>query len=133
MVWNAYQLQLIEVNSMMARNRLLEHLNIDHFSEDPVYSRSTDGAGLLDPPLATPRREDSDWYSSRAMTAPQRREQDHFFCISREGLEDRERNPREDTRRLGAAECGLCLDEFLDCGSKIPRNLLCGHTFCTGI
>lgn len=62
------------------------------------------------------------------MAAPQRGGQD---SISREAQEDKGRR-REDTLRLGAAECGLCLDEFLDSGNKVPRNLLCGHTFCTG-
>lgn len=36
----------------------------------------------------------------------------------------------EQTR--GLAECGLCLDEFQDTGDKVPRNLICGHTYCTG-
>lgn len=70
-------------------------------------------------------------YNSGAMTAAQRGEQDNVLCISREAQEDQGRR-REDTLRLGAAECGLCLDEFLDSGNKAPRNLLCGHTFCTG-
>lgn len=108
----------------MARSRLLEHLNIDHFNEDPVYSRSTDNAGLLDSPLAALREESN----SRAMTAPLCGEKDSFLRDAQKYKECK----REDVRRLGAAECGLCLDEFLDCGNKIPRNLLCGHTFCTG-
>ena len=29
-------------------------------------------------------------------------------------------------------ECALCLEEFEDQGPKVPRNLQCGHTFCTG-
>ena len=32
----------------------------------------------------------------------------------------------------GFAECSLCLEEFEDVGVKVPRNLQCGHTFCTG-
>lgn len=57
---------------------------------------------------------------------------------SAEAIDGRGRESKtEAVQRTGvasgvAAECGLCLDEFLDCGKKVPRNLLCGHTFCTG-
>lgn len=32
----------------------------------------------------------------------------------------------------GLAECSVCLEEFQEEGEKVPRNLQCGHTFCTG-
>ena len=32
----------------------------------------------------------------------------------------------------GLAECALCLEDFQDTGDRVPRNLACGHTFCTG-
>ena len=32
----------------------------------------------------------------------------------------------------GFAECSVCLEEFQEEGEKVPRNLQCGHTFCTG-
>ena len=32
----------------------------------------------------------------------------------------------------GFAECSVCLEEFQEEGRKVPRNLQCGHTFCTG-
>ena len=31
----------------------------------------------------------------------------------------------------GVAECALCLEEFQDTGERVPRNLVCGHTYCT--
>ena len=33
---------------------------------------------------------------------------------------------------LGAPECSLCMEEYMDEGARVPRNLQCGHTFCTG-
>lgn len=33
----------------------------------------------------------------------------------------------------GFAECSVCLEEFQEEGGKVPRNLQCGHTFCTGL
>ena len=29
-------------------------------------------------------------------------------------------------------ECTVCLEDFSESGSHAPRNLSCGHTFCTG-
>ncbi len=29
-------------------------------------------------------------------------------------------------------ECSLCMEEFEDEGLRVPRNLQCGHTYCTG-
>ena len=126
----------------MARNRggLLESLNIDSFCEQEdvrVYSRST--SAILDSRVAVEphsHRHRSNALRSgvqnpKAMALPQKSGHvaDQFSYASPEGRE----GIREAARRPGvAAECGLCLDEFLDCGNKVPRNLLCGHTFCTG-
>ncbi len=30
-------------------------------------------------------------------------------------------------------ECSVCLEEYNETGDGVPRSLLCGHTFCTGI
>ena len=37
-----------------------------------------------------------------------------------------------DGGNTGAPECSLCMEEYLDEGTHVPRNLNCGHTFCTG-
>ena len=69
-----------------------------------------------------------DLQNTRAMTVPHRKVNDDV-------LNGMEVGYMEANRSGGitiAAECGLCLDEFLDTGNKVPRNLLCGHTFCTG-
>ncbi len=29
-------------------------------------------------------------------------------------------------------ECSVCMEEFADEGLKVPRNLACGHSYCTG-
>ena len=31
----------------------------------------------------------------------------------------------------GQPECALCLNQFQDTGESVPRNLVCGHTYCT--
>ncbi len=32
----------------------------------------------------------------------------------------------------GQPECSVCMEEYIDEGLKVPRNLHCGHSFCTG-
>lgn len=66
------------------------------------------------------------------MTLAQRETSDELFCVP--DLQNKQQNGRRGTvNRSGlGGECGLCLDEFQDSGEKVPRNLLCGHTFCTG-
>ena len=123
------------------RRSLLESLNIEHLCDPKavrVYSRST--SAILDLRLRTENPNSRSPPSrvsalpvgakgSRAMALSQRDGQDKSSFTSPAGKEGR----REGAKRSGvAAECGLCLDEFLDWGNKVPRNLLCGHTFCTG-
>ena len=42
------------------------------------------------------------------------------------------KEPEFDAAENYGFECSTCLTDFGDQGESVPRNLDCGHTFCTG-
>ena len=147
----------MQVMEKKRHSRSMEDINFengaDHFhspepeNEDFTHSHRVRGAAhaILDPRLSAsvlsrrPKLSSPDIRRHpRSQTLPQEEETDHgnvprLYTSALEGRQGRWGEEQGGAGRPGvAAECGLCLDEFQDCGDKIPRNLHCGHTFCTG-
>ena len=100
------------------------------------YSRST--GAILDstdrqPIGSTSERDPLDLRAVQTVPETGAGELQHSSSVVRERGDRESMNHSDTAKRAGvAAECGLCLCEFQDSGEKVPRNLVCGHTFCTG-
>ena len=98
----------------------------------PLPRQCPRSASAVRLPTCGSKRDPLDLQNPQAMTVPQREVHDGVLGGPHDVYGERERR-RQTVQGAGvAAECGLCLDEFLDSGNKVPRNLHCGHTFCTG-
>ena len=50
--------------------------------------------------------------------------------LSQQVLE--EQQEEEEAAENYGFECSICMEKYKDEGLRVPRNLMCGHTYCTG-